>query len=200
MQTDQGLHHRFFAELFLYLYRNQGTYDDWHGTLIYPSRTQVPDDIHTHRALLDSDQVHFIYLNELGDVDMLPYGLALIKLMVESESEALPTSKQLVKRARQQPEPFPPLQDIIEMVTTIAVYKFNSLSREEIESMLDIAVRETKVYKQIKEEGREEGREEGLIEVAEKLLEKSMTVKEVAETTGLSLEQVTKIKAQYDQE
>jgi predicted transposase YdaD len=49
---------------------------------------------------------------------------------------------------------------IIEMITTIMVYKFETLSRAEVEAMLGITLKETRVYREIKEEGREEGREE----------------------------------------
>ncbi|MGF1497831.1 MAG: DUF2887 domain-containing protein, partial [Elainellaceae cyanobacterium] len=37
-QKDQTLYHRFFCELFIYLYRNQGEYDDWYGVLIFPQQ------------------------------------------------------------------------------------------------------------------------------------------------------------------
>jgi predicted transposase YdaD len=42
------------------------------------------------------------------------------------------------------------------------VYKFENLSRREVEVMLGITLKETQVYREIKEEGREEGREEGI--------------------------------------
>jgi predicted transposase YdaD len=37
------------------------------------------------------------------------------------------------------------------------VYKFEQLSRKEVEEMLGITLQETRVYREIKEEGREEG-------------------------------------------
>ncbi len=51
---------------------------------------------------------------------------------------------------------------IIEIITTIMTYRFDELSRVEIEAMLDITLKETRVYREIKEEGREEGLEQGL--------------------------------------
>jgi predicted transposase YdaD len=45
---------------------------------------------------------------------------------------------------------------IIDLVTTIIAYRFEKLSRMEVESMLDIKLKETRVYREIKEEGREE--------------------------------------------
>jgi predicted transposase YdaD len=47
------------------------------------------------------------------------------------------------------------------MITTIMMYKFENLNRQEVESMLGITLKETRVYREIKEEGREEGRKEG---------------------------------------
>ena len=44
----------------------------------------------------------------------------------------------------------------MELVTTIMVYKFEQLSRIEVESMLGITLKETRVYREIKEEGRRE--------------------------------------------
>jgi predicted transposase YdaD len=37
------------------------------------------------------------------------------------------------------------------------VYRFEKLSRREVETMLGITLKETQVYREIKEEGREEG-------------------------------------------
>ncbi|MHC5830293.1 MAG: DUF4351 domain-containing protein, partial [Nostoc sp.] len=47
------------------------------------------------------------------------------------------------------------------MVTTIMMYRFEQLSRTEVESMLGITLQQTRVYQEIKQEGREEGLEEG---------------------------------------
>jgi predicted transposase YdaD len=46
----------------------------------------------------------------------------------------------------------PSISVIIEMVTTIMVYKFEQLSRNEVEPMLGITLKETRVYREIKEE------------------------------------------------
>ena len=48
------------------------------------------------------------------------------------------------------------------MITTIMVYKFEKFSLKEVESMLGITLEETRVYREIKEQGIEQGREEGI--------------------------------------
>jgi len=63
---------------------------------------------------------------------------------------------------------------MMEMITTIMVYKFENLSRREVESMLGITLKETRVYQEIKEEGREEGLEQGREEGLEEGLEQGI--------------------------
>ena len=64
---------------------------------------------------------------------------------------------------------------IIELVTTIMVYKFEQLTQREVEAMLGITLKETRVYREIKEEGRVEGRVEGREEEAMNLVIRLLT-------------------------
>jgi predicted transposase YdaD len=50
---------------------------------------------------------------------------------------------------------------IIDLVSTIMVYKFNNLSRDEVDAMLGIELQQTRVYQDARAEGRTEGRTEG---------------------------------------
>ncbi len=52
------------------------------------------------------------------------------------------------------------------------VYKFENLSRTEVESILGITLKETRVYREIKEEGREEGLEQATVNLVSRLLTK----------------------------
>jgi predicted transposase YdaD len=55
---------------------------------------------------------------------------------------------------------------IMEMISTVMIYKFTDLSRNEVNQMLNYTMdtmdelRETRFYQEVSEEGREEGREE----------------------------------------
>ncbi len=101
--------------------------------------------------------------------------------------------------------------EIIEMITTIAVYKFRALSREEVETMLGITLQETRVYQEAKAEGREEqkaemlleqtriyqeakaeGREEMLRVVVPILLSTGMSMEQIAQQLNVDLEDVQK--------
>ncbi len=148
-QKDEDLYHRFFSELFLFLYRNSIRYDDWFGVIIFASRSLEPSNSTIHRALLESGQVRRVYLDELGDLRQQPLGLGLMLLTnVTSETEAVEGARFLLEQARQQSE-----QAIIDLVTTIIVYKFSNLSREEIAAMLGLNLEEPRAIREAKEEG-----------------------------------------------
>ena len=82
-------------------------------------------------------------------------------LTIVKEDKAPETARNLLQRSNEQPSLLSN-RAIIEIITTIMVYKFEKLSLREVESMLGITLQETRVYREIKEEGREEGLEQGL--------------------------------------
>ncbi|MBF2008538.1 MAG: Rpn family recombination-promoting nuclease/putative transposase [Chlorogloeopsis fritschii C42_A2020_084] len=150
-QKDEKLYERVFAESSLYFYRNRDRFSDWQVVIIYPSRSVEQSDTHPHRGLLNSNQVHRVYLDELGDIRSLPVWVALMVLTTIDESQAPQEARYLLERsAVEQPETTS--RAIIELVTTIMVYKFEQLSRTEVEKMLGITLKETRVYREIKEE------------------------------------------------
>ena len=67
----------------------------------------------------------------------------------------------LIERVQQSESTTLVRNEIIEIITTIAVYKFSSFSREEVEAMLGITLEQTRFYQDAKAEGGEEGREQG---------------------------------------
>ncbi|NJM72133.1 MAG: Rpn family recombination-promoting nuclease/putative transposase [Scytonema sp. RU_4_4] len=158
-QKDEQLYERLFAESALYFYRNSTRFSDWQAVIIYPSRYTEQSNIYPHRGLLNSNQVHRVYLDELGDIRQLPLWIALMVLTTIEEEQAPETARYLLTRTREEVSS-PTSRVIIEIITTIMVYKFEQLSRREVEYMLGITLKETRVYREIKEEGREEGRKE----------------------------------------
>ena len=71
-QKDEILYERVVAESSLYFYRNRTRFSDWEAVIIYPSRNIEQTKIYPLRAFLNSDQVHRVYLDELGDIHQLP--------------------------------------------------------------------------------------------------------------------------------
>jgi predicted transposase YdaD len=128
---------------------------DWEAVVIYPSRNTEQSDSHPYRALVGSNQLHRVYLDELGEISQLPLGLALMVLTTLEEKQAPEAAKYLLTRTREE-VPQTSSRAIIEIITTIMVYKFEQLSRAEVEQMLGITLQQTRVYQEAKEEGREE--------------------------------------------
>ena len=68
---------------------------------------------------------------------------------------------------------------IIDLLTTIMVYKFEGKSQWEVEEMLGITLKETRVYREILAEGEQRGREEGREEG-----EKSLVLRQLNRRVG----------------
>ncbi|MEN8443958.1 MAG: Rpn family recombination-promoting nuclease/putative transposase, partial [Cyanobacteria bacterium J06555_13] len=171
-QKDELLYERIYAETFPYFYQNRTQFSDWQIVVIYPSRKTEQKDTYPFRSSIENGQIYRVYLDELGDIRQLPPWLALMVLTITDEAEAPTEARHLLGRARAEVSP-EATRAIIEMVATIISYKFDQLSREDVEKMLDIKFEETRVFREIQEdalqqglqqglqEGRQEGRQEG---------------------------------------
>jgi predicted transposase/invertase (TIGR01784 family) len=155
-QKDERLYERLFGEAFLYFYRNRERYSDWQAVVIYPTRSIEQSDTHPYRSLLNSDQVHRVFLNELGEIRQLPLGIALMVLTIVEEEQAPEEARYLLARAEQEVSEPERSRAIINMIATIIVYKFTNLSRREVEAMLGMRLEESRVYREAKEEGRQQ--------------------------------------------
>lgn len=160
-QRDDRLYERLFGELFLYFYRNRDRFSDWRAVVIYPSRSTEQRDRQPYWELLSHDRVQRIYLDEFTALSELPLGLALMVLTTLSEPETAQQARTLIQRTEQASLAPPEQRAIIEMIITIVVYRFTTLTRREVEAMLGIRLEETRVYQEAKDEGRQEGRQQG---------------------------------------
>lgn len=150
-QKDELLYERLFGESFLYFYRNRSRFSDWQAVVIYPSRTIEQSQIRPYQDLLNGSRVHRVYLNELGEMAQLPLGVALMVLTTLQENQAAVEARNLLLRSQQE-LPTQMSRAIMEMITTIMVYKFTNLSRQEVEAMLGISLQETRVYQEARED------------------------------------------------
>jgi predicted transposase/invertase (TIGR01784 family) len=157
MQKDETLYERLFGESLLYFYRNSDRFSDWQAVVIYPSRSIEQSKVYPHRCLLYGEQVHRIYLDELGDVEALPMTVAATVLTIADEEEAPELARSLLARTEQEAVSKLERANLIDIVTSIMVYKFASLSRLEIRAMLGLdLIQEPRAIREAKDEGREE--------------------------------------------
>jgi predicted transposase/invertase (TIGR01784 family) len=164
-QSDESLYFRFSSESSVFLHRNQDLFDDWFGVFIFASRSIEPANTHIHRSMLTGPQVQRIYLDELGDPAEQPIGIRLMQLTITPEKQAPEQARELIRQVNQEDTGSLSKKEIIDMICTIAVYKFSKLSRDEVEAMLGLRLEETRVYQEASAEGEErgvaKGRQEG---------------------------------------
>jgi predicted transposase YdaD len=119
-------------------------YNDWQCVIIYLSRSTEQKITHPYRALLESDQVQVIYLDELGNIRDLPLVTSLAVLTTVPPKKAPAEARDILARAKEQPQQY---EVIVDLVTRIMSYMFIDQSPQEIDQMLDIQFEDTRVYK-----------------------------------------------------
>ncbi|BCX13200.1 MAG: hypothetical protein KatS3mg067_2138 [Thermosynechococcus sp.] len=154
-QRDNTFYERFFAEIFLYLRLYRSTFADWQAVVIYPNRQTEQESFDPYDLLVHSPRLRRVYLNELGSPESLPLSVGLMQLMVLPEAEMPRVARLLAERT--QGEAAPKSAVIIELITTIVLYKFTELSREEVLRMLGFTTEElkrTRFYREVYAEAR----------------------------------------------
>jgi predicted transposase/invertase (TIGR01784 family) len=168
-QPDATLYERLVSEIGIYAFRYRDEFRDWRALVIYPSRSTEQSRLETVQDLIDSGRITRIYLDELAETEDSSIGVRLMLLTTLSRQRLVETAKTIIGQTQDSPE----ARAIMGMVSTIVVYKFNNLSRAEVEAMLGIELQQTRVYQEAREEGREEGRQaEGVAVVLKQLQRK----------------------------
>ncbi|MBD2202221.1 Rpn family recombination-promoting nuclease/putative transposase [Calothrix sp. FACHB-1219] len=193
-QPDAEIYSRLVSEIYLYLRQNQPK-NYWRGVVIYPTRSLDISDIHNYSELFTSQRISRIYLDELGEIASLPVGIATIKLVLEDKDTAIVSARELINRTQQEINTGSKQRQLLELIETILVYKFPTMSREDIESMFGLSeLKQTKVYQEAKQEGIEEGRQRGIAEAnlnaISGMLMLGLTIEQIAQALNLDIEQV----------
>jgi predicted transposase YdaD len=144
------LYERLLSEISIYIYRNRERFTDWQVVVIYPTRTMEQSRTDVVREMLASGRIIRVYLDELGAAAELPTGLGLMVLTTLEGDEAISAARGFIDRSQGN-------RGIIDAVSTIMVYKFSNLSRDEVDAMLGIELEQTRVDQEAKAEGRNEG-------------------------------------------
>ena len=169
-QPDPELYSRLFAEVFLYL-RHHRSAHPWHAVVIYPTRAVDPGTHPPYDLLLQSSQVTRVYLDEWAQ----PRQTLLQQVMgvvLADPQHALTEARTVLGQLREAAVDTALTTAIVNLVETILVYKLRTVSREEIQAMLeltDVDLKQTRFYQDVftegeqagQQEGRQEGRQEG---------------------------------------
>jgi predicted transposase/invertase (TIGR01784 family) len=145
-QPDELLYERMLSEISIYTYRSRSLFADWRAIAIYPSRSLEQSNLTVAIEMLNSGRITPIYLDELGAGTDLPIGLGLMVLTILEGDDAKVEAQRLVGQAQGS-------SDIINLLSTIIVYKFSNLSRDEVDAMLGIELKQTRVYQEAQIDG-----------------------------------------------
>ena len=111
----------------------------------------------------------------------------LAKSVVAGEAPA--KARELIARAAREIGDEALRADLIELIERVIIYKLPQLSREEIQTMLQIQdIRQSRVYKEAKEEGLKEGI--AIANAIAKMAAKKMTAEEIATNLKVDVELV----------
>ncbi len=197
-QPDDDLYYRLFAELFLFLRQYQPPHT-WHVVVIYASRNVEKQQPKHFGKMLNLEQVQRIYLDELGEAAGNSLGVGVVKLVVESEEDAVEAAKSLINKAREELVDEAIQRNLIDLIETIMVYKLPQKSREEIEAMFGLSdLKQTKVYQEALEEGEKRGERRGeqkgeqkaKLESIPRMLKLGLSLEIIASSLDLPLEVV----------
>jgi predicted transposase/invertase (TIGR01784 family) len=155
-ERDNLLYERLLAEIAIFAYRDRDSFRDWQAVVIYPSRSTEQERLELVQEFLASGRITLIYLDELGEIEDLPWGLALMVLTILPSDEMLDKAKELLQRFSIEEavstETFSAGSAILDLVITAIVYKFSELSRDEVLAMLGQELQEPRAFREIREE------------------------------------------------
>ncbi len=194
-QPDPDLYARLFAEVFLYLRQQRPTHP-WRAVVIYPTRAVDPGNHLHYQVLLRSDHVTQVYLDEWARPRQTLTQQVMGVLLAEPQ-QAIIEAQTVLRQLRGKDTIDSALTTtIVNLVETILVYKLPTLSREEIQVMLELTdtdLKQTRFYREVFTEGRQEGRqEEGIALILRQLQKRCGTLGSptTEQVTRLSLSQL----------
>jgi predicted transposase/invertase (TIGR01784 family) len=188
------------AKVYTYLKQHDPA-QSFRGVVLFADRRLEPKELTPYQPLLDGGLIQRFYLEELPEVANAPLGLSILYLIRQTESQAPATARNLIARARAEIEDEALRGDLIELIEAIIIYKLSRLSREEIQTMLQIHdIRESRVYQEAMAEGRKEGMEKGIETGAAivRLAARKKSVAEIAAILGVDVELVNQTLAKTD--
>ncbi|OUL23910.1 hypothetical protein BV372_29400 [Nostoc sp. T09] len=186
---DKRFYDRLFSSILLYFYQYQPTNPNWYAIVIFDARTNDVDFPQRLNSFRES-HLRCFYLDEMGEAPYQSLGLGIVKLIVEGKQKAQESVKKLVNQAREEVKDTAIQRKVLELIEAILVNKFPNLSREEVKAMLSMElIKGTKVYEELKEEAKEEVKREMIA----KLLQRGMSVQEVAEILELDVEVIRNV-------
>jgi predicted transposase/invertase (TIGR01784 family) len=178
---DNLLYERLLAEIGIFAYRDRDSFKDWRAVVIYPSRDIEQERLELVQEFLTSGRITRIYLDELGSIEDLPWGLALMALTILPSDEMLTKAKEILQQFSVEettsPETSSEGSAILDLVITAVIYKFSELTRDEVLTMLGLELKEPRAFRETRAEGKAEGEAEGKLAATKEGIEAILLVR-----------------------
>ena len=161
-QQKEDFYWEYLSEIYLYLNQSRPE-QDWKAIAIFARRSYEPEPRSHVQEMLNCQRIQRVYLEDLVDRETDSFAIAIIQLILSSESQAVTMARQLGEKIEQENDP--EIQEqVLELIETVLVYKFPKLNRQEIEAMFTYSdLKQTRVYQEAREEGELRGEQRGLV-------------------------------------
>jgi predicted transposase/invertase (TIGR01784 family) len=176
------------AKVFTYL-KQHDPGQPFCGVVLFASRSLEPKALVPYEIMMDAGQIQRFYLDEMEEPANAPLGMSILYLIRQTESQAPVTARELITRIRSEIGDESLRVVLIQLIETVIIYKLSHLSREEIQTMLQVHdIRQSRVYQEALQEGIEKG-----IAIANdiaRLAAKNKSAEEIAKDLKLDVELV----------
>ena len=161
-QQKEDFYWEYLSEIYLYLNQYRPEHD-WKAIAIFARRSYEPEPRSHVQEMLNCQRIQRVYLEDLVDRETDSFAIAIVQLILSSESQAVAMARQLGDKIEQENDP--EIQEqVLELIETVLVYKFPKLNRQEIEAMFTYSdLKQTRVYQEAREEGELRGEKRGLV-------------------------------------
>lgn len=155
-QQKEDFYWEYLSEIYLYLNQSRPE-QDWKAIAIFARRSYEPEPRSHVQEMLNCQRLQRVYLEDLVDRETDSFAIAIIQLILSSESQAVTMARRLGEKIEQENDP--EIQEqVLELIETVLVYKFPKLTRQEIEAMFTYSdLKHTRVYQDAREEGEQRG-------------------------------------------
>jgi predicted transposase/invertase (TIGR01784 family) len=155
-QQKEDFYWEYLSEIYLYLNQSRPEHD-WKAIAIFARRSYEPEPRSHVQEMLNCQRLQRVYLEDLVDRETDSFAIAIVQLILSSESQAVAMARRLGEKIEQENDP--EIQEqVLELIETVLVYKFPKLTRQEIEAMFTYSdLKHTRVYQDAREEGEQRG-------------------------------------------
>jgi predicted transposase/invertase (TIGR01784 family) len=177
-----------FAKVFLYLEANDPG-QDWHAVALFANRKIEPKKRKPYRALLESPQVHRLYLDELSVSESEAFGARILQLFTAPDGEIEGLVHRLVDQAQREIDAERG-EAVLQLIDVLLMRRYDQYTREEIQRMFKLAdLRKTRVWQEAREEGQELARRA----IVQNLRADGKSIKEIAQLLKLPEREVRRL-------